>query len=44
MLLRTMPLLVMLVCGYLSVLAAGGGTSGNAPSLQEWRQLLIAGS
>jgi len=39
--LRTMPLLVMLVCGYMAALAAGGAASA-AGGIDDWCQLLTA--
>jgi len=42
-LLRTMPLLVMLVCGYITALAAGGSASATASGLDDWFALLTDG-
>lgn len=41
-LLRTMPLLVMLVCGYITALTAGGSASAAASGFDDWFALLTA--
>jgi len=40
--LRTMPLLVMLVCGYITALAAGSAASAAASGIDDWYALLTA--